>query len=181
MRAFPRPVRVAAIAVAALAIAGCASMQVSTYMPRGGDIAKYRTYAWGPADTFSTGDPRLDANPFFDARVRVAVEHHLDARGFEKTDAAPDLRLHYHASVSQRIYVRDVDRRDGFCDNGDCGAEVYDQGTLLIDLVDAGTNTLVWRGWAEDSFDGVVERQARMEAEIDAAVARILERLPRGL
>jgi hypothetical protein len=39
----------------------------------------------------------------------------------------------------------------------------------------------VWRGWAEDSFDGVVENQDWMEAEIDEAVARILETLPRGL
>jgi hypothetical protein len=58
---------------------------------------------------------------------------------------------------------------------------VYDAGTLLIDLVDARTNRLVWRGWAEGSVDGVIDNQEWMEARIDEAVTRILERLPRRL
>jgi hypothetical protein len=173
---------VAALAVTALALTGCASMHVSSYVERGVDLRQYRTYAWGPADTFSTGDPRLDDNPFFDGRVRAAVENHLAARGFERmAGGAPDLLVHYHASVAQQIYARDIDRQYGYCDDGDCRPEVYDEGTLLIDLIDTRTNTLVWRGWAEDSFEGVVENQDWMEAEIDEAVARILETLPRGL
>lgn len=58
---------------------------------------------------------------------------------------------------------------------------VYDEGTLVVDLVDPRAQTLVWRGWAESSFEGAIDDQAWMEARIDEAVARILERLPRGL
>ena len=47
-----------------------------------------------------------------------------------------------------------------------------------IDFVDARTNTLVWRGWSEGNFDGVIDDQAWMEEQIDRAVIRILERLP---
>ena len=41
-------------------------MRVDSFTERGVDIRQYRTYEWGPADTFSTGDPRLDNNRFFD-------------------------------------------------------------------------------------------------------------------
>ena len=49
----------------------------------------------------------------------------------------------------------------------------------MVDLMDRRTNRLAWRGWAESSFDGVVDNQEWMEATIDKAVARILARLPR--
>jgi hypothetical protein len=60
-----------------------------------------------------------------------------------------------------------------------CKPFVFDAGTLVIDLVDAGTNKLLWRGWVEASLDSVVDNQHWMEEQIDEAVARILERLPR--
>ena len=58
---------------------------------------------------------------------------------------------------------------------------VYDAGTIVVDLVDARTHRLVWRGWAEGSIDGVVDDQAWMEKRVDEAVARIMARLPRGM
>jgi hypothetical protein len=51
----------------------------------------------------------------------------------------------------------------------------------VLDFVDPATNKLVWRGWAEGSIDGVIDRQERMEEIIDLAVGRILERFPSGL
>jgi hypothetical protein len=53
-------------------------------------------------------------------------------------------------------------------------------GTLFIDFIDARTNTLAWRGWAEGSLDGVIDDQRWMEKVIDATVAKILARLPRN-
>jgi hypothetical protein len=58
---------------------------------------------------------------------------------------------------------------------------VYEAGTIVVDLVDADTSRLVWRGWAEGSIDGAIDDQTFMEHRIDEAVARIMERLPRGL
>ncbi len=99
-------------------------------------------------------------------------------RGFEKSDS-PDMLIHYHASVSQEIHViHDEDSQQ----SSEAGIpEVYDAGTLLIDLVDASSHRLLWRAWAEDSFDGVIDNQAWMEQKIDQAVARILAQLPQGL
>jgi hypothetical protein len=49
----------------------------------------------------------------------------------------------------------------------------------MLDFTDRRTNQLAWRGWAERSFDGVIDDQKWMEATIDKTVARILARLPR--
>lgn len=174
--------RFTALALSALALTGCASMNVSSYVERGIDLRQYHTYNWGQADAQSTGDPRLDNNRFFEERVRAAVEKELASRGFEKTTSgAPDLLVHYHASIRQKIDVRDLDREYAYCDDDDCRPYVYDAGTLFVDVVDPRTNTLVWRGWAEGSVDGVIDNQEWMEARIDDAVTRILQRLPRGL
>ena len=172
--------RLAAVALSALALTACASMDVRSFVERGADVSQYRTYTWGPADAQATGDSRLDNNPFFHERIQAAVEQRLNARAFEKTTAdPPDLLIHYHASVTQQINANGTDQPYVSCE--DCKPYVYDAGTIVVDLVDARTHRLVWRGWAEGSIDGVVDDQAWMEKRIDEAVARILERLPPGL
>lgn len=168
----------AAVGFSALTLTGCATLHVSSYVERGIDVRQYRTFAWGPADALSTGDPRLDNNEFFDERVRRDVDTQLAARGFEKTTSGrPDLLVHYHASVTQRLDSRNLDVQYG-CAEGDCRSDVFEVGTLLIDLVDARTNKLVWRGWAKGTIDGVIDNQAWMEQQVDKAVTRILEGLP---
>jgi hypothetical protein len=155
-------------------------MNVSSYVERGLQISEYHTYNWAPADAFSTGDPRLDNNEIFQARVQTEVYKQLAARGFEQvTSGTPDLLLHYHASVTQEVEPNAADRKYGYCDS--CEPYVYDAGTLVIDLVDARTNKLVWRGWAEGSIRGAIDNQEWMEQRVGKAVERILERLPRSL
>jgi hypothetical protein len=170
------------IAAAGLSLAGaCATMNVHSYAERGTNLRQYRTYRWGPADTWSTGDPRLDNNRFFDERIRGQVEKELARRGFEKAGDDPaDLLVHYHASVSQEIDIRQLDPPSSY------GAEydppfVYDKGTLFVDLVDPVTDRVIWRGWAEGSLERVVDNQAWMESRIDETVAKILGRLPNRL
>jgi len=172
---------VALVALASLGLAaGCATtMNVGSSIERGVDLHQFRTYSWGPADTSSTGDARLDNNRFFDERVRVQVEKELARRGFEKTAAQqPDLLVHYHARVSQEIDVREFDASESYCADHDCRPFIYEKGTLLIDLVDPGTDKVLWRGWAESSFDGAIDNQSWMESRIDEAVTKILARLP---
>ena len=171
---------VTALALSALALAGCATMNVSSYVERGVDLRQYQTYNWGPPHTSSTGDPRLDNNRFFDERVRAQVEKELAVRGFEKTTSGmPDLLVHYHASVTQAIDLRKLDRQ--YCEQEDCWPNVYDAGTLSVDLIDPRTDKVVWRGWAAGSIDRVVDDQEWLEAHIDQTIARILARLPRRL
>ena len=179
-----RLLQFAAVAASALGVMGCATMNVSSHATRGLDFSHYRTYDWGPADALPTGDPRLDQNPFFQDHVQGAVEKQLAAKGFERsTSETPDLLIHYHASINQRIDVNRIDRDYGYCYDENCQVRVieYEAGTLVLDLVDTRTNRLVWRGWAQDSVEGVLTNQDRMARNIDEAVRRMLRRLPRGL
>jgi hypothetical protein len=172
-----RPIaRVTLAAAAALALTACATTNIRSYMERGGDLGLYRTYAWGAPAVQATGDPRLDNNRFFQERVEAAVELQLAARGFEKTEATPDLLVRYYTSVEQRVNADGVDRPYVSCE--DCRPFVFDAGTIVVDLIDARTRRLVWRGWEEGSIDGVVDEQQWMEKRIDQAVARIIEQLP---
>jgi uncharacterized protein DUF4136 len=156
--------------------AGCAPIQVNSYAEPGVAF-HFRTYTWAPEDSVSTGDPRLDNNPFFSDRVRESVDRELAARGFEKTaSGTPDVLLHYHASITQELEIKAA-ATDRFEHCPNCGTSVYDAGTLVIDLVDAHTSRLVWRGWAE-KVNAVIDNQDWMEAIIDLTVAQIMKRLP---
>ena len=54
----------------------------------------------------------------------------------------------------------------------------YEAGTLVLDLVDNRTNRLVWRGWAQETVEGVLDNEDEMARQIDEAVTRMMARLP---
>ena len=166
------------VATLLLAAGGCAAaMAVSSYMPRGANLAQYRTYNWAAAEVGPTGDPRLDHNPFFDSRVRSAVDRQLRRRGFEqRPSGVPDLLVHYHASITQELVITPAERTGATPEA--TRREVYEPGTLLVDLMDARTETLVWRGWARTEIGGMIDNQEWLEQTIDTTVARILQKLP---
>jgi hypothetical protein len=171
--------RVAALLALALTAVGCGAVTIDSYAERGFELQRYHTFNWGPRDTVSTGDPRLDNNRFLDERVRMQVEKELASRGLERTATEPpDVLVHYHASVTQKIDIRNLDLEYDSCHEGDCEPDVYDAGTLFIDLVDRRTNRLVWRGWAAGRIEGLIDDQEWLEKRIDETVARILDRLP---
>ena len=174
-----RTTRLIGLTLVALAFVGCASMKVGSYTSNGTELGRYRTYAWGPASALSTGDPRLDNNEFFDRRVRERIQKALTAKGFEQATADPDVLVHYHASVTQRIDPSELDPASPQCEDANCHPFLFDSGTLFIDLIDARTDRLAWRGWAEGSVDGLIDNQEWIEARVDEAVAKILERLTR--
>jgi hypothetical protein len=175
--------RIERLAIATLAIltfTSCATIRIDSYVERGADVGRYSSYAWAPSDAFSTGDPRLDNNRFFSERVEAAVDRRLPDRGLEKIGAgAADLVIHVHARLDQRLDTNAIDREYHHCDVAICRPMVYDAGTLMLDFIDARTNRLAWRGWAEGSLDGVIDDQRQMEETIDRAVEKILARMPR--
>jgi hypothetical protein len=156
-------------------------MTVSSHVDRTLNFAQYRTFDWGPADALPTGDPRLDRDPFFKDHVQGAVERGLAARGMELASGTPDLLIHYHANISERMDVNQADRAFGYCRGADCPPETvwYEAGTLVLDVMDARTNKLVWRGWAQNSVEDMLRDQDRMAKTIDQAVAEMLRQLPR--
>jgi hypothetical protein len=167
---------VAVLAAAALWASACAPVRVNASLERGMDFTRYASFTWANEEEFNTGDPRLDNNEFFEKRLRAGEEQALTAHGFEQTTAATaDLVVHYHASTTQKIDVNELDYRYGYCE--ECHSSIYDAGTITIDLVDAKTRKLVWRGWSDGSLDGI-DSQTTIEARVDEAVAKIMKQLP---
>ena len=174
-RMLVKPVALAAL----LAVGACAPMQVHTYVPQGTSLRNHHTYAWAPAGTFATGDPRLDNNTLFIEHLQRAVERQLARKGWATTGGGDaDLIIHFHARVDQRLDLTDVRGPAGTNEHSSGEPLIYDAGTLLLDFIDARSSTLVWRGWAEGSIDGVIDHLAWLNEKIDAAVARILATFP---
>lgn len=175
----PGPARLAA-ALAILALTGCATMNVGSYVDRHVNLASYRTWEWAPADALPTGDPRLDNNEFFQDYFEGAVEKGLAARKFVRDSRSPDLLVHYHANITRQIDISALEREYRNCRGDGCYPSVvdYQAGTLMIDIVDARTKRLVWRAWAQHGMDGVIEDQDRLQERVTRAVDRMLERLP---
>jgi hypothetical protein len=162
--------------------AACAPMRVSSHVDRERDFSRYRTFDWGPADALPAGDPRLERNSFFQDHIQGAIERNMVARGFERAApaAVPDVRLHVHAVIERRVDVDRLDSQAGYCGRDDCrvGLSEYEAGTLVVDMIDVQTNRLVWRGWAQDSLDGVLENRDRLARKIEDAVRLMFLRLP---
>ena len=169
-------VRGLAIAAAAIA-AACAPITVTSFTQRDVEVTAYRTFAWAPPATSVPGDPRLDNNVFFHDYLRGAVERELLTRGYEHTSLQPQLYIHYHVTAQQKVLPGNQQARSERC--RDCTAEIYDKGTLLVDLTDARTGALVWRGVAQSGLAAVVNNQLRMEETINRVVTRIFTKLPR--
>jgi hypothetical protein len=166
-----------------LTLTACATMNVSSHVLRSADFAQYHTFDWGPADALPTGDPRLDRDPFFQDHLQGALEKGLAGKGFERVSlGTPDLLIHYHANISRRIDINRLDSDRGYCYGDDCQVRTVEveAGTLVVDIVDARTNRLVWRGWAQHSVHDMLNDRDTMERKVNEAVTRMLEQLPNG-
>jgi uncharacterized protein DUF4136 len=167
----PAPrLKLAMLVISTVAVAACAT--ANTWIARGTEFTRFRTYDWAPSDRFETGDPRLDNNQFFTEAVQAAVEKRLAARGLERSSVSPNLLVHFHATIAQQI---DVSAEQA---NGPLRTHVYEAGSLLIDFVDTASDTLVWRGWVDGNIDDAIDDQEWMERKVDQAVAEILEDFP---
>lgn len=167
----------APLSLSLIAFEGCAAKSaVHSYVEPGVDLGRFHRFAWAPDEARATGDPRLDNNEIVQTHIRTSVEKQLSAKGLQRsTSDAADLLVHYHASVAQRIDLSD--REPMRC--VDCKPFVYDAGTIVVDLVDARSGQVLWRGWSEGNIDGVVSDQRWLEDRIDSDVSRMFRRLPR--
>lgn len=165
----------------AIALTACATMNVGAYRETGVDFGRYHTWAWTTPDALPAGDARLDNNAFFHDRLEGAVDRELAARGLTHAFSGPsDLTVHYHVNVAQRFDVSAMEAERGSCIALNCRPRVvsYEAGTLVLDVVDARTDRLVWRGWVQDDIAGMLDDQGRMDRYVDTAVRKMMTRFP---
>ncbi len=179
--------------ITVILLTGCATrILVGSDYESNTDFSSYRSYAWEETGEAPTGDPRLDNNPFFDARVRAAVDQQLAIRGFDaSSDEGADLVLHYHMFVEQKGEINfdfrgwELDRRRGYTVfDRSLGSDVYindyDEGMLLIDIADASNRHIIWRGWAQLDVTDALNNREVMDTRIGQAVQKIIALFPAG-
>ena len=174
--------------VALLGLSGCAS-RIRSDFDRDVVFSHYHTFDWlAPPVRASEEELRADLegpfmrNSLLDKRIRAAVNRNLEARGFRYLEGGEsDFRLNYHVTFKDKLigsganfgYFGHYYRR-GFSSGFNWSVRQYQEGTIIIDIVDRATDQLVWRGWltgrnADGNYD---------EAEISRAVDKILKRFP---
>ena len=172
----------AVLATVLLFLLGCASFPVSTDYDPGFDFSKLRSWDWAPVEpTISIGDPRLQGD-LMRARVERAVQATLTARGFERVKSGADFWIVYHLASETKLDVDTIYR------TGPYGrytwpeqtiVREYEQGTLLLDVLDPKSGLLVWRGSSHARIRERAEPEARDE-RARAAVEAILAQFPPG-
>ncbi len=180
-----RPIFTLGVLLLVAGLAACdESMAAGADFDRGFDFTPFTTFAWEPNDGFPVGDPRLEGTPFFEERVHRYVSSELAMRGVRQVGLGetPDLLVHYHAIVRDRVDVYEVDRDAGY-ESPQFGPGVqvhqYEEGMLLIDLVQASTNRVIWRGWARADVTAALDHPQRLERLVEAAARRMFEYFPR--
>ncbi len=166
------------------ALCACSTLRVSSDYDPAFDFSGFRTWNWLTGPQAGTVDPRLPSG-LVEERIRAALEKHLAALGFERSaTGTPDFRVGYHAAVEDKVDVQTINRAYGYGPGWGAGRGLmtsdtyvrqYEQGTLIVDIVDPRTKRLVWRGSAQAEVYSYATPEQR-EARIDDAVGQILER-----
>ena len=147
----------------------------------------FKTYALG---TVKMSD---DASPLMVQRTLSALEGQMSAIGFRKVDASPDLIVEIQSSTREEHSYTTWGDYGPYWGGGYWGGVAYpfwhSSGfsgvdvqtilvrTLIVDMLDARTEKVVFRGTAEDTVSHKAKKNERKAYE---AVAEIFEESPWG-
>lgn len=186
-------IRNAVLAVAlALLLAGCAtSARIQTMTAPGVDLSSYQRFAF----VEPLGTDRAGYASLISRQLVFSTRRELEELGLSYTGnaAEADLLVNFHAHLDERIRTREVPEpymgptfwnyRSGFYTPWPAYSttrteiDQVTEGTLVVDLIDARQNQMVWEGTARNT---VTERTRRNAAElIDQTVARMFQDFPR--
>ena len=143
---------------------------------RAANFSSYRSYAWVRGTNLE--DP-LNHN-----RIVRAVDSQMASKGLAVVDASanPDLLVAYHATFDKSLQINGFASgwggyRFGAMRTGSARADEITVGTLVIDLVDAKTKTIVWRGMASRDLD-INARPEQRDKSINQAAAKLFKHYP---
>ena len=133
-------------------------------------FATYKTYAW------IQGTPA--PNPLNEDRLHAAVDAHLAARGLGMNTTAPDVFVTTHVTTKERKELVVSGFGYGAWWGGGystTSVENYVDGTLVLDLYDAMTKKMVWRGVATATASSKPAKNAK---KMNKALDEMFEKFP---
>lgn len=147
---------------------------VRTDYDRSVKIAEFRTFNWLDKQGIEERNNPLYYNELNDKRIREAVIKQLTGKGYVQDSADPKLKVHYHIVIEDKTQVRS-DTYSPYWIKSERDVYTYREGTLIIDLMDARNEALLWRGWA---ISALSDKDQMSDELINEAVAKIFGKLP---
>jgi hypothetical protein len=153
------------------------AQQVQTDFDHQANFSQYKTYSWQEIKP---------SNSLWDSRIKNAVDAQLAAKGWTQVASGGDVAVvAIKCSKTQRTLQTFYDgmgggwgwRRFG---GGGFGSSTtteqdYKVGTLVVDLFDAKTKQLIWRGSAADVLSTKAEKN---EKNLDKGAAKMFKKFP---
>jgi hypothetical protein len=151
------------------------AQQVSVDFDRAANFAKFKAFAW------TAGTPVAD--DLNHQRIVRAIEDQLMGRGMAKVDqqAGPDVLVAYHASFDRDLQITGFGSGPGpFYRGGrpvSARAQQVVVGTLVVDIVDAATRAMLWRGIAASDLNPAASAEKR-DKNVTRAVTKLFRNYP---
>lgn len=174
-----------------LAIAGCTSQpNIETDHQADYDFSALKTFS--VAETKQDTKENILISPFTLSHIHSALENELAKRyQVPASGTKPDFIVNYHVVVEEKIDPRSYDSLYGYGFYGrgyyryphpffygpNAGLRVYNQGSLIIDIVDAKTEKPIWRGVSEKRLSRGMAPQQQREV-LSQAVTEVITYFP---
>jgi hypothetical protein len=162
-------------------LAGCATIYDVNYdYDQTAVFSDLKRYDWMPV-TDSAG-----VNSLAFTRIQAAVDNGLQAKGLVRTSETPDFLIAPHFGKKDKLQVNDMGYGYGpygrywggyYGPMGGVSTYEYEEGTLILDFVNAETKQMIWRGSAKAEIQNLDTPEKR-EKVIGEAVEKILEKFP---
>jgi len=163
-------VKLAALALV-MSTAAAYAQKVNVDSDPAAPFATYKTYAW------TAGTPA--ANALSEQRLHAAVDAKLAAEGLAMNTTAPDLIVSTHVSTKdkQELIANGFGYGPWGFGGGFGGAtvETFVEGTLVVNLYDAKTKKMVWRGLATATAS---DKPTKNTEKINKALDKMFEKYP---
>ena len=149
------------------------------------DFEAVQTFAWQ-----STPETSLEnVDPFMHTRVVTAIEYRLARAGWTEVTVNPDVYVTYHTQTHDRVRLQSNSYGYGFGGYGMGGwgyygygpagpvttttrVIEYEEGTLVVDVWDRASDTLVFRGSVTRVFS---ESPQKAEKQVDKAIEKMAQ------
>jgi hypothetical protein len=176
----------------AILVAGCstvqeaASVEVQSPQLSGNDVGRRTSFAFVPHLNREAA-AAVSNTPFWQNRIEAAITSVLEQKGYRESAQVrkADLLVAFHVVLRQGEYVTIFDNYSGYklptakaasAGIAKLAAEPNGQaeiGTLVIDIIDPGTKTIIWRGWGRADV-----KKSPEEKDIRRIAAAILRNFP---
>ncbi len=153
-------------------LTGCSATSTGADYNETVDFRVYRSFDWLPKDGWRKPDA-MAQNDRVARGIANAIADNLTRRGFRHLADNPQLHVSFLTGIQDSLgetawgYGYGAREKHG----GWIPTMNYRKGRLLIDIRDARTQALVWRGWADTEVGGYDDAMTRLREIVDKVLA----------